>query len=354
MRAARWHGRRDVRVEDVPRPEPGPGQLLLRVSWCGICGTDVEEYLVGPTIIPVHTPNGLTGRTAPLILGHEFVGAIAALGSGVTGFRVGDRVVPEVVLFCGQCFYCRRHEYALCLNWAALGLQDDGGLAEYAVVPAFSCVRLPDALSDEEGALVEPTEVAVRAVHKSALRLGETVAVVGGGTIGLLVLQAARAAGAAAAYLIEPRSTRRELGLGLGASAVYDPTTVDWFGELRDNCAGLGPDVVFECAGGAETPDIAVRIARKGGRIVLVGIHPEPVSLSTLDVILGEKRLIGSVQHHYDEDLPAAVQLLAEGKVQVRSLITAREPLERVVTGGFQELVEHPDRHLKILIGPRL
>src|SRR5205807_728917 len=127
-------------------------------------------------------------------------------------FRLGERLAPEVVLFCGHCFFCRRHEYALCVNWAAIGLMADGGLAEYAVVPAFACARLPDALPDEAGALVEPTEVAVRAVRKSDLRLGETVAIVGGGTVGLLMLQVARAAGAGSAYLIEPRATRRELG----------------------------------------------------------------------------------------------------------------------------------------------
>jgi (R,R)-butanediol dehydrogenase/meso-butanediol dehydrogenase/diacetyl reductase len=177
---------------------------------------------------------------------------------------------------------------------------------------------------------------------------------VGGGTIGLLILQVARAAGAGAAYVIEPRPNRRELALTLGATAAFDPVQTDWQAALRDVCAGVGPDVVFECAGASETADLAVRVARKGGRIVLVGIHSERVPLSTLDVILGEKRLVGSVQHHYDEDLPAAVQLLAEGKVRVRPLITAREPLERVVTGGFQALVEHPDQHLKILIGPQL
>jgi (R,R)-butanediol dehydrogenase/meso-butanediol dehydrogenase/diacetyl reductase len=326
----------------------------LQVSWCGICGTDVEEYLHGPAIIPVEVPNGLTGRTAPLTLGHEFVGSVAGVGDGVTGFNVGERVVPEVVLFCGTCFFCRRHEYALCLNWAALGLMDDGGLAEYVTVPAFSCVRLPDELSDEEGALVEPTEVAVRAVHKSELRLGESVAVVGGGTIGLLVLQAVRAAGASAAYLIEPLANRRDLALALGAAAAYDSNQPDWRAELRDACGGVGPDVVFECAGGLETPDVAVHIARKGGRIVLVGIHPERVPVSTLEIILGEKRVVGSVQHHYDEDLPAAVQLLASGKVQVRPLITGRVPLERVVSDGFRALVEQPEQHLKILIGPRL
>jgi (R,R)-butanediol dehydrogenase / meso-butanediol dehydrogenase / diacetyl reductase len=354
MKAARWHGRGDVRVDDVPEPRPGPHELLVRVSWSGICGTDVDEYLRGPVIIPTEVPNGLTGRTAPLVLGHEFVGSVAAIGEGVTHFRVGERVAPEVVLFCGQCFYCRRHDYALCLNWAALGLHTDGGLAEYAVVPATTCVRLPDSLSDEEGALIEPTEVAVRAVRKSDLRLGDTVAVVGGGTIGLLVLQVARAAGASAVYLIEPRAARRELGLSLGATAAFSPDQADCYQEVLTACSGVGPDVVFECAGVTESADLAVRVARKGGRIVLIGIHPERVPLSTLDVILGEKRLVGSVQHHYDEDLPAAVQLLAERKVRVGPLISSREPLERVVAGGFRALIEHPDQHLKILIGPQL
>jgi (R,R)-butanediol dehydrogenase / meso-butanediol dehydrogenase / diacetyl reductase len=145
MRAARWHGHEDVRVEDVPVPRAGPGELLLKVSWSGICGSGVDEYLHGPVIIPTETPNGLTGRIAPLVLGNEFVGSVAAIGEGVAQFGVGERVAPEPVLFCGLCFYCRRHDYALCVNWAMLGLHGDGGLAEYAVVPAFSRQRLPGA-----------------------------------------------------------------------------------------------------------------------------------------------------------------------------------------------------------------
>jgi (R,R)-butanediol dehydrogenase / meso-butanediol dehydrogenase / diacetyl reductase len=354
MKAARWHGRGDVRIDDVPRPEPVAGELLLRVSWCGICGTDMEEYVAGPIIIPVDAPNGLTHRTAPLTLGHEFVGTVAALGDGVAGFEVGDRLAPEVVLFCGGCFFCRRHEYALCQNWAALGLQADGGLAEYAVVPAFSCVRLPPQLSDEEGALFEPTEVAVRAVRKSQLRLGDSVAVIGGGTIGLLTLQVAYAAGASAAYLIEPRPGRRALASTLGATETFDPNEPEWQQSLREVCNGVGPDIVFECAGARETADLAVHVARKGGRIVLVGIHPERVPFSTLELIIGEKQLIGSVQHHYDEDLPAAVQLLAEGRVRAGPLITDRVPLERVVDDGLRALAERPEEHLKIIVSPNL
>jgi len=354
MRAARWHGRRDVRVEDVPQPRAGPGELLLQVGWCGICGTDLEEYRDGPILVPTGAPHGLTGRRAPLVIGHEFAGSVAEVGEGVSGFSVGDRVVPEVVLFCGSCFYCRRHEYALCLNWAALGLQADGGLAEYVAVPAFSCVRLPDTLSDEDGALVEPTEVAVRAVRKSELRIGERVAVVGGGAVGLLTMQVARAGGAADVYLVEPRPARRRLAESLGATATFDPVAGDWDAALRAACSDVGPDVVFECAGGLETADAAVRLARKGGRIVLVGIHGDRVPLSTLDIVVGEKRLVGSVQHHYDEDLPAAVRLLADGRVRAAPLVTARIPLADVVRRGFDELAERGDEHVKILVGPKL
>jgi (R,R)-butanediol dehydrogenase/meso-butanediol dehydrogenase/diacetyl reductase len=354
VKAARWHRRGDVRIEDVPRPEPAPGQLLLRVSWCGICGTDVEEFLSGPTIIPVDAPNGLTGRSAPLTLGHEFVGTVAAVGPGISDFQIGERVAPEVVLFCGRCFYCRRHEYALCQNWAALGLMADGGLAEYAVVPAFSCARLPQALSDVEGALVEPTEVAVRAVRKADLHLGDSVAVIGGGTIGLLTLQVARAAGAGAVYLIEPRENRRELASTLGVTATFSPSQPGYQQDLREACNGVGPDLVFECAGATETADLAVHVARKGGRIVLVGISPERVPFSTLELVIGEKHVAGSVQHHYDEDLPIAVQLMAEGKVRVAPLITDRVPLERVVDDGLRALAERPEEHLKIIVSPNL
>jgi (R,R)-butanediol dehydrogenase/meso-butanediol dehydrogenase/diacetyl reductase len=194
----------------------------------------------------------------------------------------------------------------------------------FAVVPAFSCARLPGSLADEDAALVEPTEVAVRAVRKSDLRPGGTVACVGGGTVGLLTLQVARAAGAASACLIEPRASRRELELRLRATAAFDPAQPDWQADLRDACSGVGPDVMFECAGVSESADLAVRIPRKGGRIVLMGIHPERVPLSTLDIVVGEKQLVGSVQHHFDDDLPVAVQRGSRSRVHSEPMCCSR------------------------------
>jgi (R,R)-butanediol dehydrogenase/meso-butanediol dehydrogenase/diacetyl reductase len=335
MRAARWHGRGDVRVEDVPIPRVGPGEVLLRVSWCGICGTDVEEYRDGPVVVPVDAPNALTRQRAPITLGHEFAGTVVEVGPDVAGLAVGDRVVPEICLFCGECFHCLRHEYALCLSWAAIGLHGDGGLAEYVKVPARMCVRLPDAIADDEAALIETTEVAVRAVRKAGIRLGDSVAIVGDGAVGLITLQVARAAGATTAILLGHRAARLELGRQLGADAAIDTRDPGWLGEARRLTGGLGTDVAIECGGRAEAIADSIATTRKGGTIVLLAVIGVPIPVNTWPIVEGERTVVGSVQHHFDEDLPTAVSLMASGAVNVRPLISRRISLERVVEEGF-------------------
>ncbi len=352
MRAARWHGRGDVRVEDVPVPIPGPGEVLLRVSWCGICGTDIEEYRDGPVVIPVERPNPLTGQRAPVTLGHEFAGQVAEIGPGVAGIAVGDRVVPDICLFCGECHYCRRHEYALCVSWAAIGFHGDGGLAEYVKVPARMCVRLPDEIGDEEAALIETTEVAVRAVRKAGIRLGDSVAVVGDGAVGLITLQVARAAGATTVILLGHRTTRLDIGRRLGASAAFDTTNPGWTRSIAHMTDGLGVDAAIECGGRAEAIRNSIAATRKGGRIVLLAVLGAAVPVDTWAIVEGERTLIGSVQHHFDEDLPIAVRLMASGLVDVRPLITRRIGLERVVADGFA--APEAGRHdIKILVSTR-
>jgi len=185
MRAARWHGPRDVRVEMIPDPAPGPRDVLVRVDWCGICGTDVDEYLSGPHWIPTDHPNPLTGARAPLTLGHEFAGEVVAIGGEVREFRVGDRVAPDTLIYCGRCYWCRRHQVHLCAHLAALGLMADGGLADYCVAPAAMCVRLPDALPSDHAALAETLAVGVHALRRGRLAPSETVAVVGAGAVGV-------------------------------------------------------------------------------------------------------------------------------------------------------------------------
>lgn len=352
MKAARWHARHDVRVEDVPIPRAGPGELLLRVSWCGICGTDLEEYRDGPVVVPVDRPNPLTGQCAPVTLGHEFAGEVVDMGPGVTGFAIGDRVVPDVSLFCGDCHFCRRHQYALCLSWAAIGLHGDGGLAEYAKVPARTCGHLPDAIGDAEAALIETTEVAVRAVRHAGVGLGDSVAIVGDGAVGLITAQVARAAGASTVVLLGHRAQRLDVGRRLGVDAALDTTDPSWAAAVRDLTDGLGTDVAIECAGRPTAIDDSIGVTRKGGRIVLLAVLGTPVPIDTWAIVSGERTVTGSVQHHYDEDLPAAIDLVASGRVVVGPLITRRIPLERVVTDGFAAL-EAGGSDIKVLVSTR-
>jgi len=351
MKAALWYARNDIRVETVPDPgEPGPGDVVIRVGACGICGTDLEEYRDGPLFIPVDAPNPLTGRMAPLILGHEFAGEVVAVGKGVKNFKVGDRLAPDVLLYCGECFWCQRHEVSLCDKLAALGLMGDGGLAEYCTLPESMAIALPNGLSYDHAALAEPLSVAVRAIRKGRLRVGERVAVFGGGTIGQFCVQAARAAGAGEVFLVEPLASRRQLAMDFGASATIDPTTEDVTATLRRLTGGIGPDLVVEAAGKAIGP--AIQAARKSGRIVLVGLPVKATSFNFFELVAAEKEIIGSLSHIYDEDYAAAVRWLGDGRVLAEPLISARLPLDALVSEGLHRLENHPNETLKVIIRP--
>lgn len=343
MLALRWHGRGDVRLDVVePPPQPGPGEVQVRVAWCGICGTDVEEYRSGPHFIPVERANELTGGKAPITLGHEFAGVVEAVGAGVEDLRVGDRVAVDTLVFCGECYWCRRHQIPLCERLAALGLMADGGLAALCNAPAYSCLPLPDGVSFEAGALAETLSVAVRALRRGRFEIGERVAIVGAGAIGLMALQAARAGGAAEVAVVEPHASRRVLAERLGATAVLTP----------DAASPLGADLVVECSGNPRAIETAVAHCRKGGRVVLVGIYGEPVAFDFLRVVTAERELIGSLSHVYDEDFAAAIALLTSGSVVAEPLVTGRVPIARALEDGLLSLANHPDDHVKILIAP--
>lgn len=351
MKAAVWHGRRDIRVETMPDPgAPGPGEVILKVETCGICGTDLEEYVAGPIFIPVDKPNPLTGDQAPLIMGHEFAGEVVEVGRDVP-YKVGTRLAPDTLITCGKCYYCQRHELSLCDDLALLGLSSHGGLAEYCKVPISMCIEVPQSLTLEYAALAEPLSVAVRAVRKSRLRVGETVAIFGGGTIGLFCLQIVANAGASAVYVVEPVAWRRDLALQLGATGVIDPSAVDPVQKLRE-LTKIGPDVVLEACGVSEVIPTTIEAARKAGRIVLLGIPGSKSAINFFNIVVTEKEVIGSMSHVYDEDFLTALQLLAEGRVDGEKLITHRISLDHLVDEGLERLEQHPLDTLKILVKP--
>ncbi|MBI1299857.1 alcohol dehydrogenase catalytic domain-containing protein [bacterium] len=353
MKAAVWHARNDIRVEEVAEPSaPGPGELVIRVGACGICGTDLEEYRAGPLFIPVDEPNPLTGVQAPLILGHEFAGEVVAVGKDVADFRIGDRIAPDVLIYCGECFWCRRHQVNLCEKLAALGLMAHGGLAEYCKMPTSTCIALPNGLGYDHAALAEPLSVAVRAVRRGRMKPGDKVAVFGGGAIGQLALQSARVAGAGEVFLVEPLASRRELAHTFGASATIDPTREDVVSALLGLTRGVGPDLVIEASGNAGAVATAIRSARKGGRIVLVGLPVKETPFNFFELVSSEKEVIGSLSHIYDEDYDTAIRWLGDGRVLVDALITTRIPLANLLTDGLDRLEQRPHETLKVIVTP--
>lgn len=349
MLALRWHGRRDVRVENVPEPaSPGPGWVRLAIEACGICGTDVEEYTSGPVVVPI-TPNALFGGCAPLTLGHEAVGVVTEVGPDV-GLEVGTRVAVEANMFCGTCFWCLRHEYQLCPSLCSLGLMADGGLAEQMVAPAYMCIPYDEHVLVEHAALAEPLSVAVRAVRKAGIGLGSTVGIVGAGTVGLLCVQAARLAGARVIVAVERVEERRKLALKLGADLAVPPEQAMAAGF--DLTGGVGLDVTIEAAGNAAASAFAVKLVRRGGRSVLLGVFPEDVPIDMIDFLFGEKTVLGSLSHVYDVDFTTAVDLVNRGAVDLEPLITSRIGLSEVIERGFEALLAEPAAHLKIMVMP--
>lgn len=349
MLAARWWGRGDIRVEEIPHPgEPPAGWVLVKVEACGICGTDVEEYTDGPNIIPVE-PHVLSGRCAPLTLGHEAVGVIEQAGDGV-GLAAGQRVAVESNIFCGQCWWCSRHQYQLCPSLASLGLMSDGGLAEYVLAPEYMCIPYSDDTPATAAALAEPLSVSVRALRRGGAGLGSTIGVVGTGTVGLLAIQAARASGAERIVAIDRLESRRKLALELGADAAVIPEEAEQ--AALDLTNGIGLDLTIEAAGNPAAAAAAVGLARRGGRTVLLGVFDGLVSIPMMDFLLGEKEIVASLSHVYDGDFATAVSLIDRGLIRTDPLITDRIALRDVVEQGFKALITEPSDHLKVVVTP--
>ena len=350
MKAAVWHGRRDIRVEDVAEPgAPDPGMVKIRVAWCGICGSDLHEYLDGPIFIPTR-PHRLTGRLPPITLGHEFSGVVVEVGEGVAGIGPGDRVTADACWYCGTCYWCRRNQYNLCKSLGSTGLCADGAFAEYVVVPSYAVFKLPAGLSEEVAALSEPTAVAIHAVNRGGVRPGDTVCVFGAGAIGLLTLQAARAAGASKVYVVELAEARKELALSLGAELVLDPRDGEVPKRLFALTNGIGVDVSIECIGGAETAPQAIEAARRGGRVAVAGIFREKSSVQFNRIVMYEKEVVGSIG--YAGEFRAALPMLADGRIRAEPLITAKIPLSDFVEGGLRALIDQEDKQVKILVRP--
>ena len=341
MKAAVFRGPHDVRIEDVAEPaEPGGGDVVLDVLRAAICGTDAAEWDHGPILC-----------RPGVVLGHEFVGRVAAVGPAVEGLRVGDRVVSGAGISCGRCAWCRAGRTNLCAEYRTLGLQVDGGLAERVTSPAAICRLVPESVDDDAAATTQPLAVALHALSRVALRRDERVAVIGVGGIGSFIVAGAahRAAdGRVVAVDIDPQ--RLATATALGAAEAVDASDRELAGLLLDLSDGVGFDVVIEATGAPHAPAAAIAGARRGGRVLLVGLHGAPRELELTPMILREVDLFTTVAHVCDEDIPAALALLAESSV---ASITAgaRIPLDELVEEGLRPLAERRASG-KIVVSP--
>ena len=354
MRAARFHGKSDIRVEDVPEPTIGaPDDVLVEVAFCGICGTVLHEYLVGPIVTPT-SPHPLTGVTIPQTLGHEFSARVVEIGNTVTDVKVGDRVAIMPAIVCGKCHFCRRGMGHLCVKFACTGLSaETGGLAQFALIKEYQVATLPDEVSDVEGAVVEPASVAAYGIDRVGVHGGDIVLITGAGPIGILSAMYANAIGASTVVIAEPNPNRASLANAMDIGPVLDPTAdgfADVIGELTQ---GLGVDVVAECSG--STPGLATALTsvRRRGAIVQTGLHTKPATLDAMALSEKEVSLVGS-WCYLITDWPRIIRLIASGKYPVAKAVTAQIPLEAVVTRGFDVLVDPRGDQLKVLASPTL
>jgi L-iditol 2-dehydrogenase len=333
MKQIELHAPEDIRLIESARPAAGEGEVLLSIARVGICGSDLHAYHGRHPYIQL-----------PVVPGHEFSGTIVELGKGVDHLQVGQRVTVEPSLVCGKCYNCTHGHYNICSNLKVIGCQTNGAFGEFLAVPASKVLVLPDELTWEQAALVEPLAVGVHAARMGKVQTGDRVLIFGAGTIGLMVLQAAKVMGAGKVMVSDLFQERLDLAEELGADYAVNPRTQDLENEIKDKFGAEGVDVIIECVGISATMKEAIRLARKGTRIVVAGVFEEPVQVDLGLVQDHELELAGTLMY-LNDDFPFAIEAIRSGKARVDPLITHRFPLEEAarafkVADGRKEAIK--------------
>lgn len=342
MRALLLSKYKELEIAEMPAPVAAPGEVLVRVAACGICGSDVHGY------------DGSSGRRIPpIVMGHEAAGIIAATGPGVTGLSEGDRVTFDSTVYCGACAYCKRGEVNLCDNRQVLGVscgdyRRAGAFAEFVAVPARIVYRLPDTISFEEAAMLEAVSVAMHGVSLAQISANAKALVVGAGMIGLLITQALRAAGCSRIFVTDLDDSRLKLAEEVGAHVTLS-AKADVARQMEKLTGGVGVDVALEAVGQTDSVKAAIESVRKGGTVVLVGNIAPEVTIPLQKVVTRQIRLQGSCASA--GEYPRAIELMASGAIRVKNLISAIAPL----TEGprwFERLYTREPNLMKVVLTP--
>ena len=343
MKAMLLREYKQLDVVDMPVPEPGPGEILVRVKACGICGSDVHGW------------DGSSGRRIPpLVMGHEAAGIVEKVGGEVVGFSEGDRLTFDSTVSCGKCEYCRQGSINLCQNRQVLGVSCEefrrhGAFAEYVLVPENICYKLPEGLPFEHAALIEAVSIAVHAANRTKVQLGDTAVVVGSGMIGLLVVQAIRLAGCSQVIAVDLEDSKLEIAKELGADFGFNPKNDDVVARVKELTGGEGANVSVEVVGATPTVKMAIDCTRKGGQITLVGNLAPEVELPLQAVVTRELTINGSCASN--GEYPQCIDYLQRGAIRVDPLITAKASLEEG-PAWFARLYAGEPGAMKVVIEP--
>ncbi len=344
MRALLLSDYKHLEVTRVAVPQVNAGEVLVKVAACGICGSDVHGY------------DGSSGRRIPpVVMGHEAAGVITTVGEGVARFAVGDRVTFDSTVYCGECEFCRRGDVNLCENRQVLGVscgdyRRAGAFAEYVAVPSRILYQLPDELEFDEAAMLEAVSVGLHGVRLAELKGGETALVIGAGMIGLLTLQAAKAAGCSRVIVADIDASRLKLAMEMGADSVVQGSAAEVVAEVLRLTGGRGVDVALEAVGRNETVGMAIDCVKKGGTVVLVGNIAKDITLPLQKVVTRQIRLQGSCASA--GEYPEAMKLVSSGRIKVGPLISAVAPLEDGPS-WFERLYGREPNLMKVVLDPR-
>lgn len=319
MKAAVYHGPGDLRVEEVPVRKLKDNEVKIQVKYCGICGTDIHIF---------HGDGGCCDVTPPLVPGHEFSGVVAEVGAGVKAVKVGDRVTGDPNDMCGECYFCKNGMQHFCKNNIGIGTTVDGGFAEYVIMREKQAYKVSDELSFIEAAMAEPISCCLHGIDLCNIKAGDTVLVIGGGPIGMIMMQLAKNAGASKVIMSEPVEEKREQALKLGATKTIDPLHEDVEAVLAEYCENV--NVVIECVGNVHTQADAVRFAGKGATIMYFGLAApeESFPIRPDDIFKKELHITSSYINPYSFE--RAIQILESGTVELESLITNVVPLDDI------------------------
>jgi (R,R)-butanediol dehydrogenase / meso-butanediol dehydrogenase / diacetyl reductase len=351
MRAAVFYGRGDVRIEEVPDVEAGPGELLVKVCAVGICGTDAHEFGSGPHMFPIDHAHPVSGHIGPMIPGHELAGIVVDKGADVEGFETGTLVVSGAGISCGHCFWCTRSMTNLCRHYSTLGLHQNGALAQYVAVPASTCADASTVgITADTAALAQPMSIAVHAMRRGRLGPDESAVILGAGGIGAFLTYAA-VDRCGSVVVSDLDSGRLLIADALGAS---HSVPADGAESIADVLAvqHIIPSVIYEVSGSAAGFKQALSLAPRGARVVLVGLQHGPVEIDAREVSLREVELIGTNAHVCGLDLPEALRLLASRAGGWGDVAPVALSLDELVDEGLRPLAEGRSTRIKTLIDP--